>query len=174
MTHEIWAAVVGYEGFYEVSSMGSVRSLARVDALGRTWPAREMATPIDRTSAGYRYIKLSKHGRATKLNVHILVLEAFVGPRPSPAHEGCHGDGDRTNAALSNLRWGTTESNHADKWAHGTMKAGSKNHKAVFSEEVVGWIKESRQSSLSLAPMLGVSSSAIRAVRSGQNWGHLA
>lgn len=54
------------------------------------------------------------------------------------------------------------------------MTAGSKSPKAVFTEELVGWIKESHQSSLSLAPLLGVSSSAIRAIRIGKNWGHLS
>ena len=171
---EEWRSVVGYESFYEVSNVGRVRSLDRYDGCNRFRPGRLRATPIDGTSTGYRYVSLCKNGIAKKLNVHVLVLEAFVGPRPSPAHEACHENGDRANATLKNLRWGTPESNQADKWAHGTMLAGSKNPKAVFCEEVVGWIKESRQSSLALAPLLGVSSSAIRAVRIGQNWGHLA
>jgi hypothetical protein len=171
---EEWRPVVGYETHYEVSSHGRVRTLNRYDSINRFRRSQMRATPIDRTSAGYRYVSLCKDGVSKKVNVHVLVLEAFVGPRPSPGHEACHKDGDRANACLDNLRWDTAASNHADKWTHGTMKAGSKNHKAVFSEELVGWIRESHQSSLSLAPILGVSSSAIRAVRTGQNWRHLA
>lgn len=170
---EEWKTIAGYETFYEVSSLGRVRSLDRYDSINRFRPGRLRATPIDRTSTGYRYVSLSRNGTTKKLNVHVLVLEAFVGQRPSPAHEACHEDGDRSNSALSNLRWDTAQGNQLDKWAHGTMAAGSKNGKAVFSEEVVGWIKESRQSSLALAPVLGVASSSIRAVRTGQNWGHL-
>lgn len=171
---EEWKPVVGYESFYEVSNFGRVRSLDRYDGCNRFRHGSLRATPVDKTSTGYRFINLCKYGVAKKLNVHVLVLEAFVGPRPSRNHEACHEDGDRANARLSNLRWDTAKGNQADKWVHGTMRAGSKNHKTVLSEEIVCWIKESRQSSLALAPMLGVSSSAIRAVRIGQNWGHLA
>lgn len=170
---EVWKPVVGYEGFYEVSDLGRVRSVDHFDTLGRFRPGRIRGTPVDRAGAGYRYVSLSRHGKVTKLNVHVLVLEAFVGPRPSAGHEGCHDDGDRTNAALSNLRWDTAVANHADRWRHGTECAGEKSPVAVLSEEVVHWIRESPQSSLKLAPLLGVASSTIRAVRLRQNWGHI-
>jgi hypothetical protein len=171
--HEQWRPVVGYESVYEVSSHGRVRSFDRTYGNGIVRPGRMLVTPIDKAGAGYRFVNLCKNGIAKKANVHVLVLEAFVGPRPSSGHQACHEDGDRTNAALYNLRWDTVKGNCADMWAHGTMQAGSKNRKAILSEEIVCWIRESRQSSLALAPLLGVSSSAIRAVRIGQTWGHL-
>lgn len=170
---EVWRPVVGYEGFYEVSNLGRVRSLDHSDALGRFRPGRIRGTPVDVAGAGYRYVSLSRHGEVAKANVHVLVMEAFIGPRPTPGHECCHGDGDRTNAALDNLRWDTAVANHADRWKHGTECAGEKSPSAILNDEVVRWIRESPQSSLKLAPVLGVASSTIRAIRLRTNWRHI-
>lgn len=170
---EIWLPVVGYEGLYEVSNMGRVKSMGRTTRTGQVFPPRMLVCSIDRGGAGYRFTRLSLDGVVKKVNVHVLVLEAFVGPRPSPGHEACHDDGDKTNAALSNLRWDTATSNQADRWRHGTEGAGEKSPVAILSEEVVRWIRESPQSSLKLAPLLGVASSTIRAVRLRTNWGHI-
>jgi hypothetical protein len=58
--------------------------------------------------------------------VHHLVLEAFVGPRPA-GHEAAHGDGDKTNNALANLRWATPKENAADRYRHGTVLFGTRH-----------------------------------------------
>jgi len=170
---ERWLPVVGYERLYEVSDLGRIRSLDRVTRTNQFRVGKVLACSIDRASTGYRYARLSKDGVCVKVNIHVLVLTAFVGPRPSPRHEACHDDGDRTNAALSNLRWDTPEANHADRIRHGTDIRGERAPAAVLSSELVQWIRESPQSSLRLAPILGVASSTIRAVRSRQNWWHL-
>ena len=74
---------------------------------------------------------------------------------------------------LSNLRWDTVAANRADRWKHGTESAGEKSPFAILSEEEVLWIRESPQSSLKLAPILGVASSTIRAIRLRTNWSHI-
>ncbi len=56
--------------------------------------------------------------RKRNAKVHILVLEAFVGPRPLGL-EGCHDDGDPANNRLTNLRWDTPSSNAVDRVRHG-------------------------------------------------------
>ena len=170
---EKWKEIAGYEGFYEVSNFGKVRSIDRVDVIGRKHKAKLMATPIDAKSTGYRYVRLSKHGVAKKLNVHVLVLEAFEGPRPSPEMEACHEDGNRANPALTNLRWDTAKGNAKDRWKHGTVAAGEKSPKSVITEKVVEHILLSPLSSIKLAANLGISSSTVRAVRNGQNWSHI-
>lgn len=170
---ERWLPVVGYEGLYEVSNLGRVRSLDRICDGGKLRRGRMLGCPVDTKGAGYRFVSLSRHGKGKKSNVHVLVLEAFVGPRPSPSHEACHNDGDPTNAALSNLRWDTAAGNWADKWRHGTAPVGERSGVSVLTSEAVQWIRESRQSSLALAPVFGVASSTIRAIRLRQNWRHL-
>lgn len=104
---ERWLPVPGSEG-YEVSDQGRVRN-------ART--GRLLAGHSDR---GYRRVNL---GAARRARVHELVLLAFVGPRP----EGLHGDGDRANNALANLRWGTRAENCADTVRHGRSTRGDRS-----------------------------------------------
>lgn len=170
---ELWKPVVGYEGLYEVSNLGSVRSLDRL--VGKEKSPRKgrlLAAPIDRSGAGYRFVNLSKNGKVRKTNLHVLVLEAFIGPRPHPDWHAMHIDGSRDNARLDNLRWGSQSENARDKVAHGTDARGGKNKNAILNQELVDWIKESKQSSIQLGHILGVSSSTIRAVRLGENWSY--
>lgn len=170
---ERWRSVVGYEGFYEVSEFGGVRSLDRVGVCGRPRALHRgrVLKPFVDSGNGYLAVNLSKCGKAKKRTVHTLVLEAFVGPRPL-GMEGCHGDGDRTNARLGNLSWGTPEKNWDDKRRHGTATVGERSPSAKLTEDQVSMILASKLSSLKLAPLLGVASSTIRAVRLGQNWKH--
>jgi hypothetical protein len=173
--NEEWRAVVGYEGLYEVSNMGRVKSLSRYVFRPHGKPyiksERMMSPYIDRTSTGYLSSSLCKGGKATKVNIHVVVLEAFVGPRPTPAHESCHDNGIRSDARLSNLRWDTASGNKVDELRHGTRSRGERNGVAVLTDELAQWVRESKQSSLRLAPILGVASSTIRSIRIGQNWG---
>ena len=100
---EIWIPVVGYEGFYDVSTLGRVRSIDHFDALGRFRPGRVRGTPVDKTSSGYRYVSLSRYGRVKKVNVHVLVLEAFAGARPTPSHQACTKENQLTFPVCSAL-----------------------------------------------------------------------
>ena len=124
-----WLPVVGYESFYEVSDHGAVRRLRRATA-GRDgvimhFPA--IALVGTETDAGYVRVTLSRDGRRQSVFVHDLVLEAFVGPRPE-AQEGCHGNGDGLDNALSNLRWDTRSGNQRDSVRHGTHASTKKTH----------------------------------------------
>lgn len=105
---ERWLPVAGFEGRYMVSDHGRVWSELR----------QRMLSPS--TTEGYPSVVLyaSDRGRHGRL-VHRLVLEAFVCVRP-PMAEACHWDGDRSNARLENLRWGSRGENLADARRHGT------------------------------------------------------
>ena len=117
-----WRPVVGYEGSYEITADGRVRSLDRRvphycggtrRLLGRQlrWVVR---------ADGYPDVSLYRPGQKGRVKrVHRLVLEAFVGPCPD-GHEALHGDGDAGNPSLSNLRWGTKLENAQDSIRHGT------------------------------------------------------
>ena len=174
---EEWLPVVGYEGIYEVSSFGRVRSLERLEFVREGFIRRRAAKLLnerfDLTSTGYSHVNLSKAGRSKKVNVHVLVLEAFVSLRPSRDHEACHNNGNRADARLENLRWDTVSGNAADKELHGTVARGERSGNVLLTEEDVHFIRKSPLSSLKLAPLYGVASSTIRAVRLGQNWSWL-
>lgn len=121
---ERWAPIPGWEGLYEVSDHGRVRSLPRVvksnDAGGTRWWNGRVRKPTLYNN-GYYYVALTGRGRRERFAIHRLVLLAFAGPCP-PSHEALHGDGDRGNNRLSNLRWGTSKENAADRDRHGTAR----------------------------------------------------
>lgn len=124
---ESWKPIVGWEGFYDVSDLGRVRSLQRFVSNGRGGKrlvhARIMKPYRDRVRSPHMIIQLSRGGRAKEDAqfplVHKLVLEAFVGPRP-PGLEACHNNGDGMDNRLSNLRWDTHQANMDDQLKHGT------------------------------------------------------
>src|SRR5690606_32995059 len=74
---------------------------------------------------GYPLVDLRRDGERSMRTVHALVLEAFVGPRPTST-EACHANGDRTDARLANLRWDTHSANVQDTLRHGTHSEARK------------------------------------------------
>jgi len=127
---EAWRAIPETSGEYEVSDKGRVRSASRLRTqrtkgdviVTRRLPGRPMRASDN--GAGYQTVMLRIDGRGVRRYVHRLVLEAFVGPPPSPDHHGAHWDGDRSHNWLENLRWATPAENQADRERHGTLKTG--------------------------------------------------
>lgn len=116
MSQEDWQPVPGYEGRYEVSDFGRVRSLDRLDSRGnRAWG--RVLSPDVRPS-GHLRVTLCRDGHPKRTWVHWLVLSVFVGPHPEGL-ETCHNDGDPANNAVSNLRWDTKSANARDRLRHG-------------------------------------------------------
>ena len=110
---EIWKPVVGYEGCYEVSNMGRVRSVERkarfVSKHGkeciRTVRAKELNPSLGQTTKRFS-VMLSKKGKTKRMSVHRLVAMAFVNnPNPSEFTEVNHIDEDPTNNKADNLEW---------------------------------------------------------------------
>jgi len=121
MTTEYWRPVKDYEGLYEVSNLGSVRSMDRsihTKTGVRHWQGKLLKPRIG--SGGYALVSLYHAGRVIHPRIHVLVLETFVGPRPAPDYDCCHNDGNAANNSLCNLRWDTRRENHADLVRHGT------------------------------------------------------
>ena len=123
---EIWWAIPGYEGFYEASSYGKVRSVTRKVAYGKngyaTYRGRELKLFMNKN--GYRAVKLAIKGQCRTTYVHGLILKAFVGARPITTERGeiRHLDGDKTNNRLENLVYGTINENAADRVRHRSSK----------------------------------------------------
>lgn len=122
MSDERWSQVAGYEGLYDVSDLGRVRSCGRYTPTSRgaqRWWAERMLTPSP-IPGGYRTVRLYRNGVGRTRTVHRLVLEAFVGPAPE-GMECCHGPGGPADNRLTNLRWDTQAANSADQFEHGTQ-----------------------------------------------------
>lgn len=116
MTMPEWLPVVGYEGLYEVSDQGQVRSVLR----GRLMTATA-------TSQGYLQVTLSKGGKSARLKVHQLVMGAFVGPQEA-GRQVRHLNGNPAESRLSNLAYGSQDENMADRVEHGTDPHSARTH----------------------------------------------
>jgi NUMOD4 motif/HNH endonuclease len=112
---EAWLPVPGYEGFYEVSDLGRVRSLPR-------WKVRGgILKPFTTGQAKYAAVTLYSGSKASARTwaVHVLVAMAFCEGH-APGLEVRHENGDKHNNAASNLSWGTHQVNQQDMIRHGT------------------------------------------------------
>ncbi len=107
---EIWKDIKGYEGLYEVSSFGRVKSLRGWN--GKEYILREkiLKTIIAEDGKHYDVVSLHKDKKSTVYMVHRLVAETFL-PNPENLPHVMHLDEDRHNNKLSNLQWGTAKEN---------------------------------------------------------------
>jgi len=167
---ETWKPVVGYEGLYEVSDRGNVRSMGRITA-GRRLRGRTLRP--GRWKGGHLFVVLWKDGQARNRAVHSLVAEAFLGPRPE-GHEVCHTDGDSTNNRPENLRYDTRKGNVADMVKHGRLVRGSRHPNAKLTEADVVEIRRAyadrRSTQAELAARYGVSQNVISRIVRWRMW----
>jgi hypothetical protein len=106
---EIWKPVAGYEGLYDVSNMGNVRSYVSIGRYGRIEKIpQRILTPVVRNK--YYKVSLSKMGTKSVRLIHLLVLGAFISNRPD-GMEANHKDNNRLNNRLDNLYWDTHKNN---------------------------------------------------------------
>lgn len=171
---EVWKAVAGYEGRYEISSLGRVRSLPNSR---RSTPL--ILKPSIAKRGGYLVVRLTSNVTGkwcqASFKVHRLVLDTFVGADPLDRPFGLHRDGNPLNAALSNLYWGTQRENMEDRRRHGRGNIGSRNPRSTLSEAQVIEIKDrlkhrKRGDIARLARELGLNYRTVSAIASGANW----
>jgi len=112
----MWAPIARWDGHYSVSTRGEIRS-------NRTGRILKPAP----NSKGYLVAVVTYDGMRKGASVHVLVAETFIGPRPQ-GMQTCHGDGDKTNNTVDNLRYDTPRNNELDKVAHGQNHNSNKTH----------------------------------------------
>jgi len=122
---EEWRCVIGFEGYYEVSNLGRVRSLART-AIYSNGGTRQHPGVLLRQciTTNYLKVRLSKDNRPRDCNVHCLVAEAFLGKRPL-GEQINHKDGNKTNNVAWNLEYVTPKGNIRHAIALGLHPGGS-------------------------------------------------
>lgn len=167
-----WRPIPGWPG-YEASDDGEVRSWLKVGFAPAPAAPRVLRTTVDQD--GYRRMHLHRDGKRRSRKVASLVLETFVGPRPSRL-DACHNDGVRSNDVLLNLRWDTRKSNLADREQHGTVNRGERNGHASLDEAVVRDIKRRlalREPQSSIAASVGCAQSTVSKINLGARWAHV-
>lgn len=174
---EEWRPVVGYEGYYEVSSWGRVRSLDRVvpDKRGRTRRLKGRVLclkPDNRRSVPYWAVNLRRDGGRATRDVHVLILESFVGPRP----EGLvarHLDGNSLHNAVWNLQYSTQRENLSDREEHGTLLRGEDCSYAKLTTAQVRSIREDLRLHRVIAEEYGVGRQLIGDIKNRRRWAHV-
>ena len=125
MTEEIWKPVVGYEGKYEVSNMGRIKSLPKYN-FNRTL----ILKPYISKQNGYAYIQLSNGNKGAKSHrIHKLVMQAFTDYRNDkydPMKQIDHINGNKADNRLENLEVVTQSENSIRAWKNGLNKPNNR------------------------------------------------
>ena len=196
---EEWRPVGGYEGWYSVSSLGSVRR--DVDGKG-TYAGRVLNTKIP--ANGYLQVGLSNErgGKQSSHSIHVLVATAFLSPRPE-GYGVNHINGNKIDNRVCNLEWVTPKQNsehavalglmpsgdrsssrlHPDSYPRGdkhyarlrpeVMARGSANGNAKLTEEIVREILNSAENRITLANRYGLNKETISRIRRRECWLHV-
>lgn len=178
-TKEEWRPIVGYEGTYLISSLGRIRSLKRSVHLygGRYKNVGGICLTPATGHNGYAVVCLTGQPRNWRnFRLHRLVAIAFLGDKTDCGMQVHHEDGDKTNNALSNLRWVTPEENIAHATRSGLMLKGSSNASAKLTDGDVLEIRRRRKAGETLKTLstgFGVSKSSISGICLHKSWTHI-
>ena len=172
---EEWRPVVGFEGMYEVSSFGRVKSLNRMvpnpgNGIRNHPVSGRIIAPWKKSK--YPTVHLSRDGVITFTYVHHLVAEAFLGPRQANM-QVAHNDGVPRNCSVWNLRYDTQSGNEADKLRHGTHNRGDKSHYAKLTWDQVSEIRMMAKSGVyqtKIGAMFGVRNTTVWHIVHNKSW----
>ena len=174
---EIWKDIPGFEGRYQVSNLGRVKSLPRIvkrtnvlcGGFSHVHIPEKILTPQAQRRSGHLEVKLG-HNPAKHYRVHRLVAAAFLGPCPS-GQEVCHNDNDPTNNRVTNLRYDTRSMNRIDM-----VKAGNEGRQILKVEQIP--LIRSRLANgdtcKEIAQDFGVHPSTISKIKTGRNFAWLS
>ena len=169
MPVETWKPVPGYEGQYEVSDFGRVKSVDRtcLGKDGREELHRGRLLKPQKMKNGYLEVYLCNGSARKHRTIHSLVAEAFLGPR-CKNYDVLHADGNRENNSIENLRYDTRAEN-----LHSTYLYGGRQATGKLSLEDVDEVRERLSRGDTCADIAGrfnVTTRAIEHIRDGRNF----
>lgn len=179
---ERWLPIQGYEGFYEVSNCGRVRSLSVIKQHGGYRP-RKIKGRILKTGPTpnkiYASACLYGEGKSKKYKVHVLVARHFV-PNPTNAKIVRHKNDNPKNNRDTNLAWGTRKDNARDaqlnnRLGHKLTRAVVSNIKAELKAREHRYRRQGDGGKFGyIVKKYGISISTVRQIHSGERWGHVS
>lgn len=175
MVHEIWQDICGYEGYYQVSNLGRVKSLSRpIKARGnkdRNFVGRVLKEY--KTPEGYLSVNLCVKNKGKTFLIHHLVAKTFIGDRPERLDIN-HKNGNKTDNRLGNLEYCTRSENILHAIKKGLIAKGEKHSNAKLTALQVSEIRElyTKKEFIQreLAKMYGVSQSVISDIINQKMW----
>lgn len=120
---------------------------------------------------GYSMVSLRENGIKKNRTVHSLILCSFCGDKRELGFVSRHIDGNKLNNHIDNLEWGTISENHNDKKRHGTFQQGESHGMHTLTNDIVKYIKQSKESCLILRKKFNITEGAVYSARTG--WKHL-
>ena len=176
---EIWLPIPGYEGFYEASCLGLIRSVSRFAQRSNGAKFKKHGRILAPQWANRRYasVSISVNGLIKTVPVHRLVARTFV-PNPLCLSEVNHIDGQRSNNAASNLEWVSRAQNndHAIKTGLKPPVLGSRHGMAKLSEDQVIEIRKLRSSGVKgvdVARIFNITPQAVSEIHRKKYWTHI-
>lgn len=177
--NEIWVNIKKYEGIYQLSNYGNIRTLEGFFIKKRRGGKLEMAVYKEEKSRtlrkdknGYLRISLWENETVEWCICHRLVAMYFV-PNPNNYPVVMHLDNNPSNSFFKNLRWGTQKMNIQQSIADGRWRFGGKNNKTVLSEIQIPEIRRLLNEGIprrQIAKQYNVSKGAIENIRKGLTW----
>jgi len=180
---ENWRDVVGYEGIYQVSDLGRVKSLDRDSYFirrGKKIPRKHISRILKQhqNMFGYMTVCLNKPGSKQRSHkVHRIVAEAFIDNQLSYLQVN-HIDGKKDNNKIENLEWCNNKQNIVHAYSIGLImpKLGSNSHLAKIKEEDVIKIKKlilSGETLENIARLYNISASMVGRIKANKAWKHV-
>lgn len=178
---EIWKNISGWEGYYQISNLGRVRSLDRliVNSIGRKYFLKGIVLKNITPKNHYPYVCLRKNGLNIPQSIHRLIAEYFI-PNPENKPQVNHKDGNKHNYNIKNLEWSTAKENSQHARDNGLQKTikGDKCVYAKLTDEKVLAIKRLHRINpkfhrSNLALKLNVNVNTIVSIIKNRNWNHL-
>jgi hypothetical protein len=182
IVNEEWRDVCGFEGYYQVSSLGRVRSLDRYiqyTGVGKGsgchfYKGQILKPRIARH--GYYQVVLRKPSVKKSFTIHLIVAPAFLGDRPKGFHVN-HIDGNKLNNCVGNLEYCSPKENtqHAFRLGLCDTRIGDNHPRAKLKDADIPVIRDrilQGHTHKAIAKDYGVSISAIGLVVIGKNWAH--
>lgn len=133
MEQTIWKSVIGYEGMYEVSNDGAVRSISRYTTC-RSGKKQMVIGKVRAqwVSNGYKCVSLCNGGDKKFMQVHRLVALNFI-PNPESKPQVNHIDGNKHNNHVDNLEWATQDENMSHAVSMGLIQKGEAKRQSMLA-----------------------------------------
>lgn len=162
---EIWKPVVGYEGLYEISNKGRVKSLYKYK--GTT---QRILSPRDNQN-GYHYLSVSlyKNKSSHHKYIHRLVAQAFI-PNPKKKSQINHIDNNTLNNNSQNLEWCTPKENSLHRKKYGRGASRERHGMSKLYEKDIIKIRKSKLTQEKIASIYNVSRSNISMIKNNKTW----
>lgn len=178
---EIWKDIKDYEGLYQVSNLGKIKSLERIveyDTPPYKHTVKEKLRSLSIKNNGYLFVSLYKDNKGKNFHIHRLVAEAFIDNIKNKATVN-HIDSDKTNNNVSNLEWATQSENNKHAYKVGARKPLAAD-KCTFTKTTEKQVLEMRKlyatgnySYKELATLYNLSYDGVWAIIKRKRWKHI-